>query len=275
MADFYKGNIPIIEDHPRFEALTNPKGVSFGCVPRNMDEFPLEMFSAQDSMEVYKETDWDGLFDEQEAKQDSLEHIYLSGPNGGPRFVNLDQEQNGYCWQYSKGHCMMISRLANNLPVVRLNPCANAAILKKGKNQGGWCGEGVDLLGSMGMPDENHWPGTSRDLRHDTTEMRANAKKYRLLDDWFDTTRPISGQKMTGRQIATCGFNNVPTAQDFNWWGHSVCGIRWVRIEKGSWGPLILNSWLNWGRHGLGVLRGSKAVCDNAIGIKSTTPSST
>jgi len=47
-----------------------------------------------------------------------------------------------------------------------------------------------------------------------------------------------------------------------------VCQVRWVRIERGSWGPLILNSWKGWGRHGLAVLRGRQAVADGAIAIR-------
>lgn len=272
--DMYKGAIPILDDKTDNDfVFPSDDGFGRGYVPRDYEECPEEMMDAPSEIKAIPVSEWDARYEEQEKLQSSLEHLYLSGPNGTPRFVNLDQGPNGYCWMFSKGSAMMLDRLKANMPLKRLNPCAAAAIFMKGADRGGWCGLGVDLLETMGMPDEDHWPGNSRDLRNNTIEMRQNAAKHRIVEKWFDLTRPVHGQKMTELQIATQGFNGVPVPQDFMWWGHSVCGIRWVRIEKGSWGPLILNSWSGWGRHGLAVLRGSKAKCDGAIAIRSTTAS--
>jgi hypothetical protein len=60
-------------------------------------------------------------------------------------------------------------------------------------------------------------------------------------------------------------------AWDFNWWGHSVGGIRLVKVEAGSYGRKIRNSWTDsWGDRGFGILRGSKAVPDGAIAVRVT-----
>jgi hypothetical protein len=95
--------------------------------------------------------------------------------------------------------------------------------------------------------------------------------KYKIHEQWTDLTRAIYDRNLTRAQLATTGFNNLAGPGDYNWWGHSVARLRWVRVERGSWGQLILNSWKGWGKHGLGVLIGSKAVCQGALAIRSTT----
>jgi hypothetical protein len=69
---------------------------------------------------------------------------------------------------------------------------------------------------------------------------------------------------------------NIPCAVDFNWWGHSVCAIRLVRVEAGSYGLGIDNSWTDsWETKGYGILRGQKAVPDGAIAVRTTVASET
>lgn len=109
--------------------------------------------------------------------------------------------------------------------------------------------------------------------QYDTPECRAQMVLHQPIEEWCDLTRQSYDQNLTMRQVATCGFMNIPGPRDYNWWSHSVCGVRWVRIEPGSWGQLILNSWLNWGRFGLAVLRGSQAICNGGLGIRMTTAS--
>lgn len=275
--DFYKDDIPVInaDDHLPSDVMF-PAHASFGLVARDYDEFPEAMFAAPSEMGLIPESEWDARFDEQERLKSSLEHIYLSGPNGTPAFVNLDQGQEGYCWIYSVGHSLMIDRLKRNLKPVRLNPHSVGAIIKKGANQGGWCGEGADYVTRIGMAPEGtgqgEWPKWSRDIRRlDTPAMRESMARFKIDEQWTDVTRRVWDRNLTMAQVATSGFNNLPGPRDYHWWGHSVCGLRWVRIERGSWGQLILNSWRNWGRHGLAVLRGNKAICNGGLSIRSTT----
>lgn len=275
MADFYKGNIPIIDTEAPDNDVLFPKEATFGLVERNFDEFPEPMFAPPGDMVLIPESEWDARYDEQEEQKSSLEHLYLSGPNGTPAFRNLDQGTEGYCWNYSVGHSAMMERLKRGLPIVRLNPHSGAAIIKNGRNEGGWCGEGAQFMTDFGMAPEgngqNQWPAQSRDLRYDTPAMRAEMAKYRITESWMDLTRRVWDRNMTRAQVATCGFNNIPGPRDYNWWTHSVCGIRWVRISRGNWGQLILNSWLRFGRHGLAVLEGPKAICNGGLGIRMTS----
>jgi len=275
MADFYKGDIPILEDTTTHADALRPAGRSFGLVPRDYSVDPQTMFAGPDQLQTIPRSEWDARYDEQEATQSSLEHMYL--PDGRPAFVNLDQNGHGYCWAYSTGHALMLDRLKQNLPLVRLNPHATAAIIKGGRDEGGWCGLSAKWAREHGYAEEGtgpgQWPLHARNLKHDTPEVRAAMAKRKTLEDWYDLTKQEWDQSMTALQLATCGFMNVPAPSDFNWWGHSVCQVRWVRIEAGSWGPLILNSWLGWGRHGLAVLRGSQATANGAVAIRSSSPS--
>lgn len=275
MVSFYKKDIPIIEADGPATNLSHPTGMKFGMVPRDYNVYPQEMFAQPTEMEIIPQSEWDARYDEQEALQSSLEHIYLSGPNGGPAFVNLDQNGDGYCWSYSTGHSIMMDRLRRNLPFVRLNPHATAAIIKGGRDKGGWCGLSAKWGRENGYAEEGtgpgQWPLQSRNLKYDTPLLRAEMAKRKIEEEWTDLTKAVYDQNLTMAQVATCGFNNIPGPGDYNWWSHSVCRIRWVRVEKGSWGQLILNSWKGWGRHGLAVLRGNQAICNGGLAIRLTS----
>jgi len=276
MPDFYKGSIPILDQAVAADrdTLFDPSQ-SFGMVPRDYSVDPPEMFAPASEMDVIPKSEWDARYDEQEANKSSLERLYLNGPNGEPAFVNLDQDGYGYCWGHSVTHAAMLDRLKQNLPPMRLNAFSICAPIKGGKDEGGWCGLAAKYLAENGVAEEGtgpgQWPLQSANLKWLTPECKAEMAKRRTQEEWRDLTRQVWDQSMTTLQLATCGFLNVPAPSDFNWWGHSVCQVRWVRIEPGSWGPLILNSWKGWGRHGLAVLRGSQAIANGAVAIRSTT----
>jgi hypothetical protein len=179
MADMYKGSIPIIDFDSGHTDLSHPKEATFGCVQRDYNVEPETVRAAPSGLKVYDETEWDALFDEQERLQSSLEHIYLSGPNGTPAFVNLDQKVDGHCWSYSTGHAIMLDRLKRNLSPVRLNPHGVAAML--GRFDGGWCGLSGQFARENGYPVEGtgpgEWPANSNNRANDTAAVRAQMTK--------------------------------------------------------------------------------------------------
>lgn len=273
--DFYKGAIPILDADKDGHDMFHPAGQMKGLVPRDYSIDPPSMFAQPDQMKVIDPTEWDARYDASEEAKDSLEHIYLGGPNGEPRFENLDQNGQGFCWAYSTGHSIMLDRLVQGLPIVRLNPHAAALIIKNGRDEGGWCGLSAKWARENGYAVEGtgagQWPLHAMSMKYDTPALRQQMAKFKILEDWVDLTRQVYDQNLTSKQLATCGFNNIPCPSDFNWWSHSVCQVRWVRIERGSWGPLILNSWKGWGRHGLAVLRGSQAIANGAVATRVTS----
>jgi hypothetical protein len=112
------------------------------------------------------------------------------------------------------------------------------------------------------------WPYQSRR----GTPDRESMAKYKGVEDWYDLGRPEYGQTLSPEQLATCLFNNCPAPSDYNRFGHSMLSVRLVRIERGSWGLLTLNSWAQFGHHGLCVLRGMWP--NNACALRASTPSS-
>lgn len=245
--------------------------VAYGLVPRDYSVDPPEMFEPPSDMVLIPESEWDARFDEQEELKSSLEHIYRKADNG-KQPLNVYQNGDPLCWAHSVTQAVMMARAAANMPFAALSAYMVAMLATGYRNQGGWCGQSAKQVAETGICTQKLWPQQSKSKSNDTPEMRADAAKRKIVEEWRDLTRPIHGQQMTWQQIISCGFNNQAMAVDFNWWQHSVGGVRGVRIEPGSWGLMILNSHGdNDGDHGFHILRGSKARPDGAIAIRSIT----
>lgn len=269
--DFYKGSIPILDyDTPAGRDLAHPRGVGYGLTPRDYSVDPPTMFDPPSSMPLIPESEWDARYDEEEKTESSLEHVYLRG--GKPAFINLDQDGHGYCWAYSTGTAIMLLRLSMNQPLVRINPHATAAIIKRGADEGGWCGLSAKFAREHGYAIEGdgpgEWPLHSRDLRYDTPELRKAMALHKVTEEWVDLARDVYDVELSKQQYATALMSRFPCPSDYNHWSHSVCALRWVRIERGNWGELILNSWKGWGRHGLAVMQGSKSVPNSMLALR-------
>lgn len=270
----YWHGVPIIDDDTPSYSLFR-QGFGRGLVPRDYSVDPPEMFEPPRDMQVIPESEWDARYEEQEQLKSSLAHYRARG-NGGQPIPSLNQGSRGYCWSHSTTQAVILSRAANNQPYIPLSAYAVACIIKNYRDQGGWCGQSAKFIKEVGVPSQEFWPQGSMSRSNDNAAMRENAAKHKIDEDWYDLTRHIADQQMTVQQVATALFLNQACALDFNWWGHSVCGARWVRIEPGSWGPLIWNSWGDqWGDLGMAVLRGSKGIPDGAIAIRSTKASAT
>lgn len=259
----------IIIDDSTPAGVTHDPQFSRGAVPRDFSVDPPAMFADPSGIQVIPRSEWDARIDEQEAQQSSLEHVYLRA--GWP---NLDQNGQGFCWAYSVGHTLMVARARDNQPYVRLSPHGVACKIKGFRDEGGWCGLSAKFARETGYPSEGVWPQQSMSRSNDNAATWADAAKHKITEDWVDLARPVYDQNLTFDQVATQLLLNNPCAVDFNWWSHSVCAVRLVRVEAGSYGLLILNSWLNWGRRGLAVLSGSKCLPDGAVCTRSATVSS-
>lgn len=277
MPDFYKGRVPIVRrslNEAFLRGEPDPATIATGCVPRDYSVDPVEMRDSPDAMKLVPEGDWDARWEEDEANESSLEHVFLRG--GSPAFRFLDQNGDGYCWAYSTGHAIMLDRLKQNLPLVRLNPHATAAIIKGGRDEGGWSGLSMKFGRSHGYAEEGNgpgqWPLHSRSLRNDTPALRGAMALHRAEEDWYDLGRKEWDQSLSRHQIVTCSFNNQPFPADFNRYGHAMCGVRVVRYERGAWGILLINSWRGFGFHGLAVLA-ADIWPDNSCALRSSTPS--
>lgn len=256
--EFYNG-IPIIGEKDSDELYV--KGFGRGAEERDYHKFPEAMYQSPDEMDVIDPADYDAYFEEQEKERSSLEHIYLGPDMKSPQFVNLDQGPDGYCWAYSPGHAIMMVRVRDHQHNPRLNPHSVGAVIKSGRDEGGWCGESQMFYKEFGCAIEGtgkgEWPLQSRNTAYHTAEERAASLLNRCDEDWVDLAKPAWSRTLVEKHLFTCLFRNQPCPIDVRAWGHSICAIRVVRVERGRFLPLIINSWRGWGRFGLALLQES------------------
>jgi hypothetical protein len=260
---------PIIDDDPSSLVHAYPPHTARGLAPRDLTEFPPELFAPPTDLPLIPRWEWSDRLKDQAAAKARLSDVRNTADNGRP-FPNLDQGPVGYCWGHSTAHAVMLVRAVNNQPYVPLSAYAVCSILKRGRDEGGWCGLSAKFIREVGIPSQKFWPQGHRSLSLDTPEMRANAALHRTTEDWVDLTRDVYDQNLTFDQVATCLLTGIPCAVDFNWWGHSVCALDLVEVEPGSFGLRILNSWANWGENGAGILRGTKAIPNGAVALRVT-----
>lgn len=275
-----------------------PKG--HGYVPRDYRVYPAQMFDPPDQMPLIPQGEWAERIREKNAKKSWLRDIRDTA-NGGQPFPSLDQNGQGYCWAYSVTTCVMLVRALMNQPYVRLSAHGVACMVKGFRDEGGWCGLSAKFVREKGVPSVAFWQEKSMSRSNDRPETWANALLHRVTEEWVDLTRNVYDQNLTWAQVVSCALSNIPQANDFNHWSHSVAGgLRLVdgnalrdctRAESGKlmgavevarfWGldnPVtmgfgneILNSWTDgWGDRGLGVLTGNKAIPDGALAIRVT-----
>jgi len=263
-----------IDDSTSNDLIYNPiidgQVMAHGLVKRDYSAYPKEMFQQPTELKLYPESEWDARFEEEEKQESSLEHIFnRMAKERGIQVPFLHQNGNGFCWAYSVGNATMLDRATRNMPYVRLNPHAVAAIIKNGRDEGGWCGLSAKFYRQFGCPTEEFWKVHSRDIRQDTPAMRADAAKYKTLEDWVDLQSSVYDATMTKQAIATCLFSKIPCPVDYDEWSHSICAGRWYRVEKGVWAPRILNSWLGWGDNGWGTIN-RRWTYDSTLGLRAT-----
>jgi len=260
----------IINDDPSTTDLAYPDGVSFGYVERDYAVYPKEMFSAPSEMKLIPRSEWSARIKEQEEAKSRISDILLA--KGIP---SMDQGPNGYCWGHSTVGAVQAVRAFNNQPYVPLSAYMVCAIIKKGKNEGGWCGLSAKFLREVGVCSQALWPQGDRNVRRDTPEVREDAAMRKVTEDFVDLTRDVYDQNLTFDQLATCLLNGIPCAVDFNWWSHSVMACDLVEVSAGSFGIRIRNSWGDsYGDRGFAVLQGSKAIPDGALAIRVSGASS-
>lgn len=249
--------------------VLTPPGFGRGYVEPDYSLFPDTRMAPPSQMKLIPQSEWDARIDEQERMQSSLEHLRPTMANG-KWFESLDQNGQGYCWAHSITGAVIFSRAAAHQPYKRLSAFSVACKVKNFRDEGGWCGLSAKFAREVGIADCDTWPEKSMDRRLDNPATWSNAEQYKVVDDWVDLSTPVYDQNLAFNQIATCLLLNEPVAVDFNWWSHSVLAIRLVRVEAGSYGLKILNSWTDdWGTKGTSILRGQRAIPDGAVAIRS------
>ena len=184
----------------------------------------------------------------------------------GSPIPSLDQNGQGFCWNYSVTMTVMMTRMKMRLPYVRLSGHANACMIKNFRDEGGWCGLSMERQTSHGSPSIEFWAEKSMSRSNDNPKTWENAALHKVSEGWVDLRSPVYDRNMTFKQVLTLLLCGIPVAADYNWWGHSVCLLDVVLVENGSLGVRGINSWTDgWGNLGEFVLQGDKAVPDSAV----------
>ncbi len=256
----------LIDDSNYTEVLAveiDGKPMGKGYVERDYDLYPDVMFATPPAQLVgIPRSDWSARIKEKEEQKSRLSDIRATMPS-------LDQGRRGYCWTHSVASCHQLMQLLSNSPFVPVSAYAVACKIKNFADQGGWCGLAAKFMEEQGVPSAVVWPQLSVDRALDNPATWADAAKRKITESWYDVGRAVHAQRLTFDQVISLLLSNIPCALDFNWWGHSVCGMDAVEVEPGSFGIRILNSWSDaWGSRGTGVLRGSQAIPDGAIGLR-------
>ncbi len=257
----------IIDDSTPNDLLFRPE---FGRGAEPRDNFPPVTASPPAQMKLIPKSEWSDRIKEKKR---------LGSTNSAVRrragMKHAIQWSMPYCWAHSTTNAVMVRRALDGQEFVPLSAYSVACKLMNFKAKGGWCGYSLEFIKEHGIVPASMWPnnpeqGMSRSLDNPTNW--GAAKQYLVTNDWVDLdAQHYYYQTLRFEQVATCLLNNEPCALDFNWWGHSVCGLDLEEPEPGDFGIRILNSWPEWGDDGEAVLRGSKAIPNSAVAVRAVT----
>lgn len=269
----------ILEDEPDFSP---PPGFKTGYVERDLEKNPVgSLFGS--STEFNKDVpaipmeNWPEVLEEQERKKRRLSDIRMIGNKGEP-IPSLDQNGQGYCWSYSPCHSIMLVRAAQGQPYIRLSGHSLAWKIKNGKDEGGWCGLSTSEAVKFGYMPTSIWTEKSMNGKQfNTAENWEIAKNFRIEEGFLDMNQKVWDMDLTFQQIGSCLLSGIPCPVDYDWWGHSICGMDLVYVtdkfpvtDIRCWGIRIWNSWRDsWGTLGTGVILGKKAIPMGATAIRS------
>lgn len=274
MAELYLGKIPIVRrslNEGFIRGLPEPEFRQADTVARDFSEDPVSVSASPDELELVEESDYDAIYEERQKSGSGLGNKMIRALEA-KEYTFVDQDRFPDCWYHSMVNGASASRLLQNLEFILFNAVAGATILNR--TNGGWCGLSTKDAMDNGIPvagkGSGEWPYQSRSGKNDAA-FKENRARHKIIESYYDLGREVYDQKLSNRQLSTCCFQDNPNPADFMRHGHSMLIVDKVRIEKGSWAWLVLNSWKAFGYLGLCVM---PEMPDNAVSIRVVRPSS-
>ena len=252
---------PIIGDGPEALVLTQPReygrGLDLSERP-NTDGFAYNGLAMpfDDSLLIPRH-EWQARIEELEQSKSQLSDLIRY-----EKLEPLNQGSTNYCWANAPVACMMIRRLSQNQPTVRLSPASVAAPIKNFRNVGGWGSDAIKYIQRNGIAPVDKWPANAIERQFQTDATRQAALRYRVRE-WVEC-KPRNLD-----QAVSLLLRGIPLAAGFNWWGHEVTLVDAIWLD-GEVAIRFWNSWgSSWGQGGFGILRGQKMLADDIVGLYS------
>jgi hypothetical protein len=190
------------------------------------------------------------------------------------KWLSLNQNPTNYCWCYGWVHAMMILRMLNNEPFLRLSPYSIACIIKNYQNQGGWGQQACEKSYDVGCCTEEFWPmekpGMSPQAR-----SAANMNAIRDGRKYYEGSRANAALKQTFgsfdlrprsyEEKISCLLIPMPVASGYNRIGHERCSTDAVILPNGDIGCLDLDSYTDDGDYDGKVCSSSQSLADDAV----------
>lgn len=278
-----------------------------GLIPRDFKTHPLGCYEGIPKwvvdMPTIPRSEWSERARDQLKAGRRCSDFRRRGKNGSI-IESRDQNGRGYCWFHSGTSAVLVQRARMNEPYADLSAYAGACKIKNFRDEGGWGAQGVDFMMKYGIPTSEFWPQKATSKGYDNDKTWANALLHRVTEGWMDMNAGQYDRNLTWDQYVTCWLLGESTVNDYNWWGHSVCGLDvvegaqtrkfcrdpisgkllslkafnllWAMDDEvmAGFGCRIWNSWGDsWSDKGEGLLTGSKAVPDGGVALRVVTPS--
>lgn len=208
----------------------------------------------------FPESEWDARIDEQVELEARCSDFC--------DFPAFDQDGLPTCWAIGTAQAATILRRIMGLPFVQLSGCSLAVPISGG-HSGGWEKEANDYAVEHGIASVGVWPenNTNRSL-NSKPEVDSDRKNHKVLE--------FLDMKTKANWVSAC-LRTKPGPFAYNSMRHVMAMCDVVRIEKGSLGFRVRNSWHDsWGaknKHGFGGFNVYRATPDSGLIMNQITAS--
>jgi len=261
----------VIDDSTNNDVL-NPKGFGKGFdpdqIPKDLPK-PIPLFGdAPNQIKEFSDSELLARTQELWERKATLWHLRQIAADG-VWMPTLDQNGQGYCWNYSLVRLLMFLRAIQNQPYRRLSGHANACMIKNFRDEGGWSGLAYERAFKVGCPSVEFWKEKSMSRSNDNPATWENAIGNRISEGYFNESVAVYDQNLTRRQRMTLLCLCIPYTADRNRWGHSTLDHTPV-IKDGEVWPMGDNSWTDgWGDRGSYTFVGeSMEHVDGAVAVR-------
>ncbi|MEL6895767.1 MAG: hypothetical protein AAFP90_06685 [Planctomycetota bacterium] len=268
------GSAPLIIDDTNYSALANEVAdpnqpeLCGGYDVRLYDDAGLaSVCNGEWNGEIFPESQWPELIRFHEENNSSPDHHHIAS---GCKILN--QRRTNYCWIHGPAGAMQVALAQAGYDPPHLSAAATGALIKRGRNVGGWGAEAIDgIVGNRyGMPTVDVYPEGTINLNLARSER---VRRSAAVNDELEFLKlPRERDRVPLQVIASVLLNPhepMPISTGFAWWGHLTFHSKFGRDQRNRWGCINVNSWgERWGNGGKSFIAMPKCLPDEGIAIR-------